>query len=104
EPLLRECLEIRRKVLPKGHWLTADAESVIGACLFARGCYTDAELLLLSGYEHLKAAPQVPIEQLPKAGDRLIRLYEAWGKPENAAEWRARRDQLPKAPRKLETK
>jgi hypothetical protein len=28
--------------------------------------------------------------RLPEAAERVIRLYEAWGKPEQAAAWKAR--------------
>jgi hypothetical protein len=34
--------------------------------------------------------PQVPT-RVRKALDRVITLYEAWGKPERAAAWRLRR-------------
>jgi hypothetical protein len=29
-------------------------------------------------------------DELAEALDRLVRLYEAWGKPEQALEWRAK--------------
>ena len=28
--------------------------------------------------------------RLPEAAERAVRLYEAWGKPEKAAEWKAK--------------
>jgi hypothetical protein len=34
-----------------------------------------------------------PLPSLRRTLDRLSRLYEAWDKPEKAAEWRAKRDQ-----------
>ncbi len=48
----------------------------------------------LSGYEGMKAreakipAPGKP--RLPEAGDRVVKHYDAWRKPEKAAEWRKR--------------
>ena len=30
--------------------------------------------------------------RLAEAGGRIVALYEAWGKPEKAAEWRAKTD------------
>jgi hypothetical protein len=30
-------------------------------------------------------------EQLPEAVDRLVRFYEGWGRPDEAAKWRAER-------------
>jgi hypothetical protein len=35
---------------------------------------------------------------LTEALERLVQLYDAWGKPEQAADWRAERDKLPKPP------
>jgi hypothetical protein len=28
--------------------------------------------------------------RLPEAAERILRLYEAWGKPEKALEWRSK--------------
>jgi hypothetical protein len=36
--------------------------------------------------------------RLAEAGDRVVRLYEAWGDPKKAAEWRARIKPSPPAP------
>ena len=56
-----------------------------------------AEPLLLSGYEGMKereANPGAPGPQgnprLTEAPERLVQLYGAWGKPDQAAEWRAK--------------
>ena len=69
-----------------------------GACS-ATACsgqekYAEAEPLLLSGYEGMKAREsRIPASKkvrLTEAGERIVRLYEAWGKPEEAETWRAR--------------
>jgi hypothetical protein len=96
EPLLTEALAIRQKSYASGDRRTALAESHLGECLLTLGRHADAEPLLVSGYEALKAAKGVPPAELNRALDRLIKLYEAWGKPEKATEWRAKRDQLHK--------
>jgi serine/threonine protein kinase len=96
EPLLGECLQIRRRTLPKGHWLTANAESLLGGCLTARKRYQEAEQLLLSGFAALKAAQGAPRKRIEQALDRIIALYEAWGKPEKAAEWRTKKSNKPR--------
>jgi serine/threonine protein kinase/Flp pilus assembly protein TadD len=92
EPLLREAVAICRKGLPKGFWVTGQAESLLGGCLAAQRRYAEAEPLLLSGYEVMKAARATPARRLHQAADRLVKLYEAWGKPEQAAAWRKKRD------------
>ena len=93
EPLLRECLAIRERMQPDA-WSTFNTRSMLGGSLLGQMKYALAEPLLLSGYEGMKAreakipAPGKP--RLPEAGDRLVKLYDAWRKPEKAAEWRRR--------------
>ena len=90
EPLLREALEIRRKVLPKGHWATANTESLLGGCLTKLGRYDEAEPFILNSYPTIASAPGVPPARVRRALERNIALYEAWGKPEKASEWRVK--------------
>jgi serine/threonine protein kinase len=88
EPLLRECLESRRKALPQGHPKTAEAEVLLGDCLMARKQYALAEPLLLDSYRVLAKDPGTPEAERRQARQRLVELYEAWGKPSEAARWR----------------
>jgi serine/threonine protein kinase/predicted Zn-dependent protease len=94
EPLLREALAIRRQLLFAGHPRVANAESMLGGCLTALQRYAEAEPLLLAGYETLHRADQLKLWALPrwrrKAHERLVKLYEAWDKPDKAQEWRAK--------------
>jgi tetratricopeptide (TPR) repeat protein len=93
EPLLREGLKIRREILPKGHWHVGSAESLLGGCLAARKRYAAAEPLLLTGYAALQkdeAGYFVSFVMLREAHERLVKLYEAWDKPDQAKEWRAK--------------
>jgi serine/threonine protein kinase len=89
EPLLRESLEIWRRTLPPGQWLTAEGRSVLGNCLLAQNKYGDAEPLLLGGCRELRQAQGTPPRALRQAAESLVQLYEAWDKPAKAAEWRA---------------
>jgi hypothetical protein len=54
--------------------------------------YAAAEPLLLAGYEGMKQrATQIPAAakfRLVEAAQRLVQLYEAWNRPEDAARWR----------------
>ncbi len=60
----------------------------------ARGRYAEAEPLVVSGYQGLKAReakiPKSGSFNLPEAAERVVQLYELSGKPEKVAEWRAR--------------
>jgi serine/threonine protein kinase len=96
EPFLREALDIRRKALPPGHWLIGQVESAFGSSLFEQGHHADAEPLLLAGYEKMKVAVDTPPSRVGYAVDRLVKLYEAWGKPDQAAAWRSKQPKGPK--------
>jgi tetratricopeptide (TPR) repeat protein len=94
EPLMRECLTIRRQELAPGHWLTGNAMSVLGEALTGQGKFEEAEPLLVEGYERIRArAWQVPYTvhdvRREESIQRLIDLYHAWGKPEQAGRWRS---------------
>jgi tetratricopeptide (TPR) repeat protein len=78
-------------------WDTFDRQSLLGASLLGQSKYAEAEPLLLSGYEGLmKQSPAISVDaNLPQAGDRLVQLYAAWGKPDQAGEWRRKLGSTP---------
>jgi tetratricopeptide (TPR) repeat protein len=95
EPLLREGLGICRRAFPAKHWVPADAASRLGGCLTALGQFTEAEALLLSGYQTLQSTPGTPPPRKLQAAERIVKLYEDWGKADKAAEWRDKVLSLP---------
>jgi tetratricopeptide (TPR) repeat protein len=88
ESYLRESLELRRRALPPGHWLIASSESGLGACLAAERRYREAEALLLQAHAGLLASRGHDHERTVETRQRLVALYEAWGRPDRAAPWR----------------
>jgi hypothetical protein len=42
---------------------------------------------VIDGYEKMKPPPPAAIRKAEALG-RIIRLYEAWGKPKKVAKWR----------------
>ena len=90
---MRECLLIREKTEPDA-WTTFHTQSLLGGSLLGQKHYAAAEPLLLSGYEGMKAReakiPPAGNPRLSEALERLVQLYDAWGKPEQAAAWRKR--------------
>jgi tetratricopeptide (TPR) repeat protein len=98
EPLLRECLAIRDKNEPDD-WMTFDTQSMIGAALMGQKEYAEAEPLLLKGYEGMKAReksiPPQGSTRIPEALERLIELYTATTKPEDAKKYRELRAKYP---------
>ena len=93
EAILRECLAIREKVQPD-EWTTFNTRSLLGGSLLGRKEYAEAEPLIVSGYEGMKAREEkIPLtgkKRLTEAADRVVKLYEEWGKPDKVAEWRAK--------------
>jgi non-specific serine/threonine protein kinase/serine/threonine-protein kinase len=98
EPLLREALAIQEKAPREGDWEAANARSLLGGCLSVQGRHAEAEPLLVQGYEGLKkdgdntpaayAAGTPGSRRLSGALERLVQLYDAWGKKDEAARWR----------------
>jgi serine/threonine protein kinase/tetratricopeptide (TPR) repeat protein len=89
EPLLRDALDVRRRMLPDGHWLAANSASVLGECLAALGHYEEAETLLLESYPVIESALGDRHERTLQALQRIADMYEAWGRSEDAARYRA---------------
>ena len=92
EPILRECLSIRLEKLPDD-WRTFNTKSMLGDSLLGQQKYADAEPLLLSGYEGMKlheaSIPPAGRLRLKDALERLVKLYDEWGKVDEAAKWKA---------------
>ncbi|MGC2661159.1 MAG: serine/threonine-protein kinase [Bryobacteraceae bacterium] len=90
EPLAREVLEFHRKLEPDD-WQRFRAESLLGASLAGQKNYAGAEPLLLAGYRGmLSRKDRIQVfnwYHLDRAHDWVVQLYQAWGKPKQAAEW-----------------
>ena len=89
---LRECLALREKNEPGG-WTTFNAKSLLGEALVGQKKHAEAEALLLAGYRGLKERqdkipPPVRRQRLEEALGRLVQLYDATGRKDEAAKWR----------------
>jgi hypothetical protein len=91
---------------PYAVWLRSQTMSLLGASLLGQRKYAEAEPLLIRGYEGLKSR-ELRFRQfqktVPEAAARLVQLYEAWGKPEKAADSRAKLTSKPPT-KKIEPK
>jgi eukaryotic-like serine/threonine-protein kinase len=91
ESLLRDCLKSREAEQPDD-WMTFSAQSLLGGALLGQKKYADAEPLLLRGYEGMKQReakiPAPSKSRLTQALERLVQLYEATGKKDQADRWR----------------
>jgi tetratricopeptide (TPR) repeat protein len=93
ERLFREALDVRERKSPDA-WGTFYTRNLLGGCLTGLRKFDDAEPLLVSGYDGMKQREKQILaadkSRLHEAGERVVRLYDAWGKPSQAAEWRSK--------------
>jgi eukaryotic-like serine/threonine-protein kinase len=68
--------------------------SLVGASLAGQKRYEEAEPFLISGYQGMvqrqTGIPPESRQVVSQTEKRIVQLYEAWGKPEKAAGWRAK--------------
>jgi serine/threonine protein kinase len=93
EELLREAFKQAQK-----HWPNTGYSfyvmNLLGGTLAGEGKYTEAEPLLLESYQGLLRCQSTmpvylnPTRRVTESLDRLVRLYEAYGKPSQAADWK----------------
>ncbi|MGH9853116.1 MAG: tetratricopeptide repeat protein [Blastocatellia bacterium] len=94
--LYRQALDTYLKSQSPDHWMVNRTRSHIGGCLTKLKRYREAEEQLLAAYAGLKAARGEQNDLTRRSVGRLIELYEAWGKPDQAAPYRG----LPQAQEK----
>ena len=82
---------IRERTLPDD-WSLFNTKSMLGGALAGQKKFQEAEPLLLEGYSGMKEReakiPPAAKTRLAESLERLVQLYDAWGKPDQAAEWR----------------
>jgi hypothetical protein len=67
--------------------------SMLGGSLLGQRRFDEAETHILTGYQGMKAREaKIPASgsfRLFEAAERVVRLYDAWGTPEEATRWRS---------------
>jgi tetratricopeptide (TPR) repeat protein len=76
------------KALTPGHWRTASAEAAEGAALAGLKQYAKAEQLLLASHEVLEKDKAAGHIYQINSNRWLAKLYQATGRPEQAARYR----------------
>jgi tetratricopeptide (TPR) repeat protein len=93
EPLLRQIPAIGQNVTPDD-WVRYEAMSLLGGAFLGQGRHAEAEPLIVAGYEGMSAREvRIPVPQRSRfreAAERVVHLYEEWGKPAKAAAWKAK--------------
>ncbi len=92
--LVLEAREICVEVLGEDHYLTAYTNSVLAETLVAKNQFTEAEPLLLDAYQKLSEQLGESDRLTRRALNSLFILYDAWGKPEQAAKYAAIEEEL----------
>ena len=73
-------------------WQIDDAKSMLGEALIGQKRFAEAEVLLLASYQDMaKRRAEIPPasrSMLGEAQQRILQLYDAWDKKEQAADWR----------------
>jgi eukaryotic-like serine/threonine-protein kinase len=91
ELIYREAAAIREKYEPDD-WRTFNTQSRLGKTLLEQGKVAEAEPLLIRGYEGMKkreaTMPASGKVYLTEVLERLVQVYEAMNKPDEAAKWR----------------
>jgi hypothetical protein len=100
EELIKQALPIRarapqlvpsrRRTVVDDDWSIATAKALLGSSLVAQRRYADAEVVLLEARRDLDGQPRPSARDVKTTIGGLVQLYEAWGKPEAAAAYRAR--------------
>ena len=90
ERWLRESLALRRRNYPAGHFLISSAENILGEHYAIARKFDVAEPMLLTSEKALVASRGEGTQIVKDARGRIVRMYEAWGKPDEAARWRTK--------------
>jgi tetratricopeptide (TPR) repeat protein len=84
EKALHEAVKLHEENLPAKHFMTALTKGALGECLTIEKRYDEAEALLQASYNDLKTSQGDQNPRTIVARQRLLKLYEAWGKADEA--------------------
>jgi tetratricopeptide (TPR) repeat protein len=87
-PILRDAMEKLEKVRNKNEYTSLEAVGMLGECMTLLKRYEEAEQLLTESLQGFQAIRGEKSPDMVEARQRLVKLYEAWGKQEQAARFR----------------
>ncbi len=88
EPLYLRSLERRRSVLGENHPDTCRTELVLAMMYRKEGRYAEAEPLAIAAWKGYVETFSATSDRAAGAQKELVSLYQVWGNPDKAAEWR----------------
>ncbi len=86
--LFRSSLAIGERTLPANHGWIIQGRLQVAEALAARGSYAEAEPLLLESYRTLRESQGEDGSGTRDLVERLVELYEAWGRRDAASRYR----------------
>jgi eukaryotic-like serine/threonine-protein kinase len=89
EELFHGAIEIQRKTFAEESWQIASTRLLLGGCYMENKRYEEAEVLLVKAFPIIEKAFGLNHARTQAAVKSLVALYEAWGKPDKAAEYSA---------------
>jgi tetratricopeptide (TPR) repeat protein len=92
---LRAAVAVAEKAYPEDSAGRAAYDLPLGNLLAERGRFTEAEPLVLSAYETFLATEGPDGPRTTDAASWLVKLYEAWGRPDDAAKYAPSADDEP---------
>jgi len=87
EGYLRRGLAIQRKTFPEQNWQIATTKLLIGSSVYKQKRFREGESLLLEAFPIIQENFGPNHRRTQVAIQAIIELYEAWGKPDKAAEY-----------------
>jgi len=84
-----EAADIHDRAVNPDYWVPNAIRLNMSRCLIATQQYDEAERVLLTAHESLGRSLGIDADQTRRARDMLVDLYEAWGRPARAAEYRS---------------
>ena len=88
EAEVREGLALQRRLFPPGNPWIGNGENALGVCLLIQHRYAEAEPFLVESLPKVRAAHGETDIRTRRAMERIVELYEGWGKREMAARYR----------------
>ena len=88
-PVLQQAVDVIRQTMDAEHSWIGSSRLDLGSCEVKAGRYAEAEPLLVDAYRILRAKLGADNERTTKAAAQLAAVYDALGKPDDAARYRA---------------
>ena len=90
ERLYAESADLHRRHMPKGHPGTYHSLTRYGNLLKNLERYEESESALIAAYEFIEDARGADHPLTMRVVKALVGLYDAWGRPDESAEWSGR--------------